>query len=282
MRPGPNRCSAARGAMNRSTGRRHQPRKLRWGSGCRDWVSREKAAGFAAVRGDAWRRMLRRAIRPYSSVVQYESGSTRKLAHVSLRYAILGYLSTAPGSGYDLTQQLDGGLGWFWSALHSQIYPELRRLEAEGLIEGSATTVGEKLEKRVYSITSEGAQALEQWASEPPMYRPNRDPERLQLIFADLTDIDTVRAHLEAHRAHFDARRRRLLETRERIRSGRHPRIAKRLEGRPKEQQALTLLLRDLAYSGDIERAQLEIEWAEAGLAKLDEMQARRGGTGRD
>jgi PadR family transcriptional regulator, regulatory protein AphA len=201
---------------------------------------------------------------------------------VSLRYAILGYLSTAPGSGYDLTQQLDGGLGWFWSALHSQIYPELRRLEAEGLIEGSATTVGEKLEKRVYSITSEGAQALEQWASEPPMYRPNRDPERLQLIFADLTDIDTVRAHLEAHRAHFDARRRRLLETRERIRSGRHPRIAKRLEGRPKEQQALTLLLRDLAYSGDIERAQLEIQWAEAGLAKLDEMQARRGGTSRD
>src|SRR5215468_3911961 len=101
---------------------------------------------------------------------------------MALRYAILGYLSTAPGSGYDLAQQLQGGLGWFWSASHSQIYPELKRLEESGLIEGAPTTVGEKLEKRVYSITESGRDALSSWASGAPVYRPNRDPERLQLI----------------------------------------------------------------------------------------------------
>ena len=33
---------------------------------------------------------------------------------MSLRYAILGYLSTAPGTGYALARQFDTGLGWFW------------------------------------------------------------------------------------------------------------------------------------------------------------------------
>jgi hypothetical protein len=49
--------------------------------------------------------------------------------HVSLRLAILGSLSSAPASGYDLARQFGLGLGWFWSASHSQIYPELKRLE---------------------------------------------------------------------------------------------------------------------------------------------------------
>jgi PadR family transcriptional regulator AphA len=190
---------------------------------------------------------------------------------MALRYAILGYLSTAPGSGYDLAQQLQGGLGWFWSASHSQIYPELKRLEDAGLVEGAPTTVGEKLEKRVYSITDEGRKALTAWASGPPVYRPNRDPERLQLIFADLASPDVIRQHLMAHRDHFARRRDLLVDTHSKILARQHERVERRYEGRAPEQQALTLLLRDLAYSGDIERAELEVRWAEAALARLDE-----------
>jgi PadR family transcriptional regulator, regulatory protein AphA len=189
--------------------------------------------------------------------------------NVALRYAILGYLSTAPGSGYDLAQQLDGGLGWFWSAAHSQIYPELKRLEEGQLIEGSATTVGEKLEKRIYSITDDGLEELTTWAARPPLYRPNRDPERLQLIFSDLGSIDSIRRHLEAHREHFAQRHEHLLETREQIASGRHARVGQRLVGRDPSQQALTLLLRDLAYGGEIARAETEVRWAEDALVRL-------------
>jgi PadR family transcriptional regulator AphA len=190
---------------------------------------------------------------------------------MALRYAILGYLSTAPGSGYDLSQQLQGGLGWFWSASHSQIYPELRRLEEDGLVEGAPTTVGEKLEKRVYSITDAGREALTKWVAGPPVYRPNRDPERLQLIFKDMAGLEDIRRHLEAHREHFRQRREQLASTRERIMFRQHERVERRLAGRRPAQQALTLLLRDLAYSGDIDRADLEIRWAEEALRRVDE-----------
>src|SRR5262245_15278281 len=125
---------------------------------------------------------------------------------MALRYAILGYLSSAPGSGYDLSHQLGSGLGWFWSASHSQIYPELKRLEEQKLIEGTSTTVGEKLERRMYSITDEGLEALTEWTTGPPLYRPNRDPERLQLIFADVGNLDNIRHHLEVHRERYKER----------------------------------------------------------------------------
>jgi PadR family transcriptional regulator AphA len=191
---------------------------------------------------------------------------------MALRYAILGYLSSAPGSGYDLAQQLNEGLGWFWSASHSQIYPELKRLEAAGLIEGEPTTVGEKLEKRVYSISEEGREALVTWASGEPCYRPNRDPERLQLIFSDLADIPVVRGHLEAHRKHFADRRARLIAMRDRIISRQHPRVERRLHELGDDRAELSLLLRDLAYSGDIQRAELEIAWADEAIARLDDL----------
>ena len=52
----------------------------------------------------------------------------------TLKYVILGLLSQQSRSGYDLSQELSGALQEFWSANHSQIYPELRRLTEEGLI----------------------------------------------------------------------------------------------------------------------------------------------------
>lgn len=190
---------------------------------------------------------------------------------MSLKYAILGYLSSGPGSGYDLVQQLDGGLGWFWAASHSQIYPELRRLEAAGLIDGTATTVGERLEKRVYSLTDAGSEELRDWTASKPEYRPNRDPERLQLLFSDNNGVESIRRHLQSHLEHFTNRRSRLIEMRERILSGQHARVQERLKTKDPSSQAVTLLLRDLAYGGDVRRAELEIAWATEALAQLDE-----------
>src|SRR5882757_1314748 len=100
---------------------------------------------------------------------------------MSLRYAILGYLSTAPGTGYDLARQFDAGLGWFWSANHSQIYPELRRMTEAGLIDREPIKVTANLDKFTYSITSKGRDELRRWAASKPIYAPNRDSERLQL-----------------------------------------------------------------------------------------------------
>ena len=54
---------------------------------------------------------------------------------MSLRYAVLGLLARRPSTGYELTQTFDRSLRTSWHARHSQIYPELAKLEAADLVE---------------------------------------------------------------------------------------------------------------------------------------------------
>lgn len=81
-----------------------------------------------------------------------------------LTYAILGFLSRKEMTGYDITTEFkDREIGEFWVAKHSQIYPELKKLTDEELIEYKIEIQGSKLEKKVYSITEKGKKVLEEW-----------------------------------------------------------------------------------------------------------------------
>lgn len=80
-----------------------------------------------------------------------------------LKYAILGLLEQEKQTGYDIAAAFKGALGQFWSAKHSQIYPELKKLVAEGLIEFETVIQGEKLEKKLYSLTVTGEAELKEW-----------------------------------------------------------------------------------------------------------------------
>ena len=51
---------------------------------------------------------------------------------------ILGMLAARPRSGYEIKQIVDSSARFFWAASYGQIYPELRRLEEAGLIDGQA------------------------------------------------------------------------------------------------------------------------------------------------
>lgn len=80
---------------------------------------------------------------------------------MSLRYALLGLLNDRQASGYELTQRFNAGIGKYaWSAKHSQIYPELRKLEEAELVEVVETgTRG----KRIYALTETGRHELRSW-----------------------------------------------------------------------------------------------------------------------
>ena len=54
---------------------------------------------------------------------------------MSLRHAVLGLLERRPSTGYELTRTFDRSLRASWQARHSQIYPELAKLESAGLVE---------------------------------------------------------------------------------------------------------------------------------------------------
>lgn len=70
----------------------------------------------------------------------------------TLKYAILGLVHKEEMSGYDITSQFKQEIGQFWSAKHSQIYPELKRLTEEGLIEYRTSITGAKLEKNCTAL----------------------------------------------------------------------------------------------------------------------------------
>ena len=61
-------------------------------------------------------------------------------------------------TGYELSKEFESGLFEVWSAKHSQIYPELKSLYEAGLIDYQVEISGTVLEKKVYTITSDGEQ----------------------------------------------------------------------------------------------------------------------------
>jgi len=106
----------------------------------------------------------------------------------TLGYAILGLLSREDLSGYDLTGRMKGRVGYFWSARHSQIYPELARLEEGGYVTHSVVEQQERPDKKVYEITAEGLEALKAWVVQPPAPRPSRDELVLKAYSVWLAD----------------------------------------------------------------------------------------------
>lgn len=97
---------------------------------------------------------------------------------------VLGMLSLAPRSGYDIKGVVDRSTRYFWAASYGQIYPELRRLEAEGLIEGEDAPSGGR-SRRVYRITKAGREALREWLFGSTVTIELRDESLLRLFFAD-------------------------------------------------------------------------------------------------
>ena len=104
----------------------------------------------------------------------------------------MGLLSREELSGYDLKRWMERPLGYFWNARHSQIYPELARLEGEGLVTHTVVEQRGKPDKKVYRITAEGLEALTEWAVEPPGSRPVRDELTLKAYSVWLADKGKV------------------------------------------------------------------------------------------
>ena len=106
----------------------------------------------------------------------------------TLGYAILGLLAREDLSGYDLMQKMKGRVGYFWSARHSQIYPELARLESDGFVTHSVVEQRDRPDKKVHKITAAGLEALKDWVTQPAPQRPTRDELTLKAYSVWLAD----------------------------------------------------------------------------------------------
>lgn len=115
-------------------------------------------------------------------------------------YVVLGMLALGPRSGYDIKQLADVSTRHFWAISYGQIYPELRRLSAAGLVKAQDASRGTR-HRTIHTLTAKGRQVLNAWVSDPEMEKVEmRDEMLLKLFFADAVPRrDTVR-HLLAMR----------------------------------------------------------------------------------
>lgn len=123
----------------------------------------------------------------------------------TLGFALLGLLAREPLSGYDLAQRLRGRIGFFWQARHSQIYPELARLEAAGAVAHAVVAQQQRPDKKVYSITETGRTVLRAWVTAPVVPSPPRDELVLKAYSLWLAEpepaIALFREHERTHAA---------------------------------------------------------------------------------
>lgn len=124
------------------------------------------------------------------------------MSPVSLRAAILGFLSLEPTSGYTLRQRFEGSVGSFWTVTQSQIYRELHALERDGLV-GVRREPGEegRPDRKVYALSEAGRAALDAWLREPLEPLQLRHPLLLKFVFSADVEPEQLDHVLERYRA---------------------------------------------------------------------------------
>src|SRR3972149_4136893 len=116
-------------------------------------------------------------------------------------YGVLGMLTFAEMSGYDLGEAIEGSIGFFWAPAKSQLYAELRRLVSLGWAREREVEQADRPDKRIYAITPAGEEALRSWLGTPPVYLdPIKSPFLLRLFFGHLAGPDAVRGLVTEHR----------------------------------------------------------------------------------
>jgi DNA-binding PadR family transcriptional regulator len=132
-------------------------------------------------------------------------------------YTLLGLLSFGRElSGYELKQRAEN-LRFFWSApAMSQVYREVERLAAAGLVAQRSVVRDGTRSTKVYRLTPAGDEAVRAWLSSPPEPPVLRHPVALRVFFGHLLAPEDLQAAIEAHRAWCD----RMLDELGAIRSG--------------------------------------------------------------
>lgn len=108
----------------------------------------------------------------------------------TLPYILLGLIhSNRQLTGYQMMQEFKNEISDFWTASHSQIYPELQRMASDHWIEAVVkdASMADKRHQTYYQLTYTGEKVLTEWLQEP-LTKANDDLFPLKLFFIDNRD----------------------------------------------------------------------------------------------
>lgn len=187
---------------------------------------------------------------------------------MSLRHGILGLLSHAPMTGYNLKKLFDQTLNNVWAASLSQIYRELTFLERDGLVASQVQEQEDRPDKKVYTITQDGKQAFQAWLKQTPeaFISPKRDEFMLRLFFG----ANMGAAHVKEQLALFVKDRERSGEALEKEALKLHELTANFADctgAKEEGEKYLRFILRRAQLTN-----RLLINWAEECLSELEEL----------
>ncbi len=124
---------------------------------------------------------------------------------MSLKHILLGMLAE-PHSGYDLKKEFNQSLRNFWNAELSQIYPQLQKLEKEGLLSSRLVASSSGPPRRVYRRTARGRRELMSWLAAGPQVGEERIAYLAQVFFlGELSEPHEAIAFMQELRDHMAA-----------------------------------------------------------------------------
>lgn len=109
-------------------------------------------------------------------------------------YVILGLLSKSNLSGYALKRILTKTSAFYGSESNAQIYPVLKKLESQGLVRSALDKASGARNKRVFTLTPKGLEALMHWLKQDCTLEVPREDFLMHLSLAQhLTPTELMR-----------------------------------------------------------------------------------------
>jgi len=188
---------------------------------------------------------------------------------MSLKHALLGVLAARPMSGYELSQFFDSSTGWVWSATHSQIYPLLGKMQAEGIVECENVIRGIKLNRKIYSVTPSGMAELLDWVSTAHPPSGSRDPLLTQALLFDMIEPEVAALILQNYISEQEYIARESRSHSEKLAAKNTPLLRERLKNRPPADHDRIARLKAHVFEGQAMMADARVNWARAELNLL-------------
>ncbi|RSM60051.1 PadR family transcriptional regulator [Kibdelosporangium aridum] len=111
---------------------------------------------------------------------------------MALRHALLAALLDRELSGYQLSKLFDLGASSFWHASSQQLYAELGKLEADGLLTGHEVVQQGRPNKRVFALTDAGRDELSRFTGAPTKPTSIRDDLMVKAYAEQAADAETL------------------------------------------------------------------------------------------
>src|ERR671917_2679057 len=115
----------------------------------------------------------------------------------AVEYVILAGLTRGPHSGYDRTGGMGSETSHYFAVGHNRIYPALSELERDGLVAHEVVPSARGPERKVYSITEAGREALLSWVDSPAVERQVRDEQLVKVLCYGFLPTERALARLE-------------------------------------------------------------------------------------